>query len=37
MSYEVADLKGLFGMNESLNEGVEIGHGISNLEFEGLL
>jgi hypothetical protein len=37
MSHGVAGLKRLFGMNESLNEGVETGHGNSNLELEGLL
>jgi len=37
MSHGVSGLKGLFGMNESLNEGVEIGHGNSNLELGDLL
>jgi hypothetical protein len=37
MSHGVSDSKGLFGMNESLNEGIEVGHGNSNLERDGLL
>jgi len=37
MSHGVSGLKGLFGMNESLNEGVATGHGNSNLKLEGLL
>jgi hypothetical protein len=37
MSHGVSGLKGLFRMNESLNEGVVTGHGNLNLELEGLL
>jgi hypothetical protein len=37
MSHGVSGLKGLFGMSESLNEGVETAHGNSNLEHDGLL
>jgi hypothetical protein len=37
MSHGLSGLKGLLGMNRSLNEEVEIGHGNSNLKRDGLL